>query len=130
MLMPRNPAETYRKVDFDARVEGADPQALVLVCYETLVASLGTALFAHERGDNRSKSAAITRALGAMTALQLGIRGEDGVAHALRQFLEAARRSLLDSAVTLEPQRIRVMRQDFQEIAAAMTAATSQPAIA
>lgn len=53
MLALRNPSEAYRRVDFDARVEGADPASLVLLCYETLTAALGSAIFAAERGDSR-----------------------------------------------------------------------------
>ena len=73
MLALRTPSEAYRRVDFDARVEGADPRTLVMLCYESLVSSLGTALFAHDRGDNRAKSAALTRAVSALTALLLGM---------------------------------------------------------
>ena len=43
MLMLRSPHEAYRKVDFDARVAGATPQQLVALCYEQLIAALGTA---------------------------------------------------------------------------------------
>ena len=73
MLANRSPHEAYRRVDFDARVEGANPQQLVGMCYEALAGALGTALYAHERGDNRLKSQSLTRALSAVTALQLGV---------------------------------------------------------
>ena len=120
MLALRNPSEAYRRIDFDARVEGADPTALVLLCYEALSTALGSALFAAERADNRGKSAAITRALSAVTALQMGVRGEDAVAGALRQFLEATRRQLLDNAIAFDPQGIAALRQDFEDIRSAL----------
>lgn len=122
MLALRNPSEAYRRVDFDARVEGADPASLVLLCYETLTAALGSAIFAAERGDNRAKSAAITRALSAVTALQMGVRGEDGVTQAIRVFLEAGRRTVLDSAISFDATRIATLRQDFEDIRAALAA--------
>jgi len=104
-------------------VTGADPMQLVALCYEHLIAALGTALFAHARGDNAAKSSALTRGVSALTALQLGVSGEEGVSAALHQFYEAARRSLLDSVLTFDPGRIDLVRQDFAEIAQAFKAA-------
>ncbi|MCB2058681.1 MAG: flagellar protein FliS, partial [Novosphingobium sp.] len=71
-MHPRHsPQETYRRVDFDARVAGADPRQLVALCYEQLIAALGSAIYAATSGDNALKSASLTRALAALTALQL-----------------------------------------------------------
>lgn len=120
MLMNRTPHEAYRRVDFDARVKGASPSELVHVCYEHLVSALGTAGHAHAIGDNGLKSRSMTRALTAITALQMGVSGEDGVAAALRQMYEAARRSVLDSAMTFDADRIAAVREDFIEIAQAL----------
>lgn len=122
MLALRNPSEAYRRIDFDARVEGADPRTLVMLCYESLVSSLGTALFAHERGDNRAKSAALTRAVSALTALLLGVEGQDGISAHLRQFYEAARRRVLDNVIAFAPDQIAQVRADAREIAAALSA--------
>lgn len=124
MLALRNPSEAYRRIDFDARVEGADPRTLVMLCYESLVSSLGTALFAHDRGDNRAKSAALTRAVSALTALLLGIEGQEGISAHLRAFYEAARRRVLDNVIAFSPDQIVQVREDIREIAAAMSAST------
>lgn len=107
-------------MDFDARVAVADAQALVALCYEQVVSALGSAAFAHRNSDNRAKSNAITRALAAITALQLGIGGHDGMATALRQFYESARRALIDNALHFDAEQVAAIRQDFAEIAAAM----------
>ncbi len=123
MLARHNPQDAYRRVDFDARVTGADPMQLVALCYEHLIAALGTALFAHERADNAAKSTALTRGVSALTALLLGVNGEKGVALALRQFYESARRSLLDSVLAFDPARINLVRQDFIEVASTLNAA-------
>jgi len=120
MLARHTPQDAYRRVDFDARVHGCDPAELVGLCYEHLIGSLGSALYAHERGDNAAKSQALTRAMSALTALQLGVSGEAGVALALRQFYQAVRGSLLDSVLAFKPARIAEIRQDFTEIAAAL----------
>lgn len=124
MLALRNPSEAYRRIDFDARVEGADPRTLVMLCYESLVSSLGTALFAHDRGDNRAKSAALTRAVSALTALLLGIEGQEGISAHLRAFYEAARRRVLDNVIAFSPEQIVQVREDIREIAAAMSASS------
>jgi flagellar protein FliS len=127
LLARHTPQDAYRKVDFDARVNGCAPMELVGLCYEQLIASLGSALFAHDRGDNDSKSKALTRALSALTALQLGVAGTEGVAAALRQFYQAARSALLDAVLTFDPVRIKQVRQDFLDIASALTTAAPQP---
>lgn len=121
LLARHNPQDAYRRVDFDARVSGCDPMELVGLCYEHLIAALGSALFAHERGDNMTKSRAITRAVSAVTALQLGVNGTEGVAAALRQFYTASRHALLDSVLNFNPEQITRVRNDFVEIASALT---------
>lgn len=121
MLALRNPSEAYRRVDFDARIEGADPRTLVLLCYESLVSALGTALFAHERGDNRAKSTALTRALSALAALQMGVAGNEGISAHLRQFYEATRRRVLDNVLNFSAAEIAEIRQDICDISAALS---------
>lgn len=120
MIHARSPREAYRRVEFDARVEGADPRELVALCYEQVVSALGLALVAYERGDNAMKSQSLTRALSAITALQLGVNGEEPIAVALHQLYQAARRSILDSALEFDPKVISTIRHDFMEIGAAM----------
>lgn len=121
LLARQNPQDAYRRVDFDARVTGCDPMELVGLCYEHLIAALGSALFAHSRGDNAGKSAALTRALSAVTALQLGVNGTEGVAGALQTFYRSTRNALLDSVLNFDSGRIGQVRQDFLEIASALT---------
>lgn len=120
MLALRSPAETYRKIDFDARVTGAAAPQLVALCYEHLVAALTSAVFAHERADNRAKSQALTRALSALTALQLGVDRDAALGPALAQFYESARRTVLDSVLQFDPRAIATIRDDFAEIGRAM----------
>jgi flagellar protein FliS len=125
MLAIRSPNEAYRRVDFDARVEGADPRHLVGLCYEQLASSLGSAIFAQERRDNSLKSQSLTRALSAITALQLGVSGENETAQALRHLYEATRRAILDSAISFDARLLGTIRQDFIDILLAMNRAAS-----
>lgn len=122
MLMPTSPQEAYRRVDFDARVSGAGPAELVHLCYEHLISALGTAIHADANGDNCLKSRSMTRALTAITALQMGVAGSDGMAMALGQLYEGARRTILDSALTFNVEAITTLRTDFAEIGQALLA--------
>lgn len=126
MLVLCTPAEAYRRVDFDARVAVADANALVALCYEQIVSALGSAGFAHGAADNHAKSRAITRALAAVTALQIGVTGTDPLADALRQFYESTRRALIDNALDFNADQVETIRQDFSEIAGAIAAAGQQ----
>lgn len=122
-MFPRpSPQEAYRRVDFDARVSGAKPAELVHLCYEHLVSALGTAIHAEARGDNGLKSRSLTRALTAITALQMGVSGDEDVSAALRHLYESARRTILDNAINFNPERISSLRDDFVEIGAALRA--------
>lgn len=117
MLARRSPGEAYRRIDFDARVSGADPRELVRLCYEQLIGSLGSAIMAASRADNQAKSQALTRALSALMALQMGVTGDDPVAGALLHLYAAARRAVLDSVITFDADKLGQVRQDFIEIA-------------
>ena len=120
MLAMRNPREAYTRVDLDARVAGAGPRQLVALCYEQLSAAIASALFAHEAGNNQAKARAITRALSAVTALQLGVAGEEGVAGSLHRFYGSVRKALLDAALDFAPRRLTAIRADLIEIAGAL----------
>lgn len=123
MLAARTPQEAYRRVDFDARVSASAPSDLVHLCIEHLIGALGTALHAADQGDNELKSRSITRALTSVTALQLGVSGEEGIAAALRQVYEAARRTILDNATGFDSRQMGRLRNDFIEIGQALRAA-------
>lgn len=116
----RSPHEAYRRVEFDARVNGADPAGLVLVCFDQFGRQLTAALGADQAGDNQRRSAGLTGALAAITALQLGIHGGDGVAASLTHYYAAARRTLLGNVLAFDRAAIAALRQDFAEVARAL----------
>lgn len=123
MLALHTPAEAYRRVEFDARVIGADPRQLVLVCYDQLSEALRRTLHAAAVGNRSEKSAALTRALTAVAALQLGIDPAAAIAPTLNQFYGAARQALLDCALDFKPEVIERLRGDFAEIAGSLAKA-------
>lgn len=127
LLARHTPQDAYRKIEIDARIGGSDPRQLVALCYEQLIGALGSALHAAKQGDNRGKSQSLTRALSALAALQMGVKGDDQIAGALRHLYEATRRALLDSVLTFDAETIATVRADFVEILRAMNGASAQP---
>lgn len=119
MQSVRSPHEAYRKVDFDARVAGADPRQLVLLCYEQLGTALGGSIHAAAAGDNIRKSASLTRALSAITALQMGLDHNQAVASALGSFLNAARRTVLDCVIEFDAGTLEKLRADIADLSVA-----------
>lgn len=117
-----SPHEAYRRVEFDARVSGADPAGLVLVCFEQFDRGLAAALGADQAGDNLRRSAGLTAALSAVTALQLGIDPASSMAAALNHYYTAARGSLLDCVLDFRASVIAALRADFAEVARALAA--------
>lgn len=116
----QSPHEAYRRVDFDARVQGAGPAELVHLCMEQLVTALGTAIHADSIGETVLRGRAVGRALTAVTALQMGVSGESGMARALGQLYAAARQTLLDNTTHFNVARMTALRSDFLEISAAL----------
>jgi flagellar protein FliS len=121
MLALRDPAQAYRRVDFDARVSSADQRELVKMCYERVISSLGSAMHANGRGDNARKSQALTRAVSALTALQMGVGGDDPMSGALVHFYTAARRAVLDSVLIFDSRTLTQVRQDVVDISESLT---------
>jgi flagellar protein FliS len=116
MLALSDPREAYRRVDLDAHIAGADPRQLVGLCLDRLIGALGAALHAEERGDNQLKSQSLTRAIAALTALQMGVDQSQPVAPALLQLYSAARQALLHSAVRFDALTVERIRSDFTEL--------------
>ncbi|MGV2497338.1 flagellar protein FliS [Pelagerythrobacter aerophilus] len=128
MLALTDPHEAYRRSSLDARVQGGDSAALVQLCLEQAIASLGSALFAQERGDPMLRSKALTRALTAITALEMGVDREAPLAEALLQVYGAARQAVLGSVIDFHADLLASVRQDFLEIEAALRGAERSPA--
>lgn len=121
MLAVTDPREAYRRSEIDARVEGgADPADLVRLCLEQAIAGLGQAVIAHERRDPASRSKALTRALSAVTALEMGVDRSARLAEALLQIYAAARKAILDSVIAFDSAMLGTVRQDFVDIARAL----------
>jgi len=120
MLALTDPHEAYRRSALDARVQGGDTAALVTLCLEHATTGLGMALFAQARGDAAQRSKALTRALTAITALEMGVDRDAPLAQALLQVYGAARKAVLDSVIRFDPAALAATRQDLGEIHTAL----------
>ena len=121
MLAFTDPREAYRRSEIDARVQGgADPADLVRLCLEQVIGGLGLAIIAHERRDPAARSKALTRALSAVTALDIGVDRSAPLAEALLSLYGATRKAILDSVLAFDPDLLDRVRQDFVEIAGAL----------
>lgn len=116
--MRNTPADTYRRIEFDARVSGANQKQLVTLLVEELLAALQSALFAHDHGMNQRKSAAMTRALTVLTTLELGVASDaaGGIGQTLLQFYRGGKRSILDSVVSFDTHGITRLHGDFEDV--------------
>ena len=126
MLALRDPREAYRRVEVDARVQGASQGELVVVCMDEVVMALGSAMLADARGNNTLKSRSLTRAISALFALEMGVQADNPMAGVLLQLFQSARHTVLASVAAFEPERIRDIRADFREVGQAFRIAFTQ----
>ena len=119
MLASNDPYDAYQRVEFDAWVKGASSADLVHICFDQLIISLNTAILANERQDGRLKSRAITRAVTALIALEMGVDRDHEMAGVLTEFYGAARKSILGSSVKFDRDVLSDMRDDFSEMRSA-----------
>jgi flagellar protein FliS len=124
MLALTDPHEAYRRSALDARVQGGDTAALVTLCLEHAITALGLALFAEARSDAAQRAKALTRALTAITALEMGVDRNAPLAQALLQVYGAARKAVLDSVIRFDSTVLAATRQDLSEIQSALLART------
>lgn len=122
IALARSAADTYRSVDFDARVDGASSAQLTDLCFEQLIVSLGSAIHAHGAQDPSGRSNALSRAVSCLLALEMGIAGQEGVAATLRDLYARARASVLASVLEWDEPTLRRIRDDFAEIREALRA--------
>lgn len=119
MLGCTDPREAYRRSAIDARIHGGDAPALVEFCLDQAVESLGVALSANERHAPAVRSKALTRAMTAITALEMGVDDGAPLAKALYGFYRGARQIVLDSVISTDCERLAALRRDLTEVRAA-----------
>lgn len=123
MLAASEPRTAYQQSNFDARVKGGTSQDIVVYCLDELALTIGMLRQADLRGNRAGRSAAITRGIAILTALEMGVDRENELAGSLLQFYEGSRRLLLNSIGTTQVEAIEALRTDVIDIRDALKAA-------
>lgn len=123
MLAASEPRTAYQQSNFDARVKGGSSQDIVIYCLDELALTIGMLRQADQRGNRAGRSAAITRGIAILTALEMGVDRGNELAGSLLQFYEGSRRLLLNSIGTTQVEAIEALRADVIDIRDALKAA-------
>lgn len=110
-----DPATTYRRVEFDARVEGSDGAGLTRLCLERAIAALGRARMADDRG---TRADAMGQAGAALLALREGVAPDNPLRTPLVQFYGSARAEVMASLVRLDVDRLGAIERDLVDVLA------------
>lgn len=86
MHFSKGPANAYRRVDLDARIEASSGEDLTRICLEEAVVSLGQAIAAIERRPGQVPRDALSRAHGITIWLARGVSSDNPLSGALTQF--------------------------------------------
>ena len=124
LMLRQNPHEAYRKVQVNARILGSDHKDLVAICFEQVVSELGRAIRANEGDDPTNRSEGLTRAIAAITALEMGLDRSNPIASALEHLYGAARETILNCVMAFDVEALAEVRSDFAEIGAALATAS------
>lgn len=123
MLASRDPGLAYRRSSFEARLLAATPQDMVIMCLDDFLANLVRFEQADLRDDREARSAALTRCITSLTALEMGVDRASPLGETLLQFYAAAKSALLGMIVSIEVSRLRTIKADFEDICGSFRAA-------
>lgn len=109
----------YREAQFDARLLGSSREELVVFCLDEVVHALTMLDLAEQRGDPARRSSALTRAVTALTVLELGVERSAPLAASLLQLYGGAKMELLGFIRAADRGATARLRRDFADLAAA-----------
>lgn len=118
LARPMEPLEAYRRIELDARVEGADGIGLTALYLERALDELSRAGHADRRSDRSGRIDALTRAAAAITGLERGVSADNPLYRPLRQLYGSAARALRAALIEYRPDVVEQVRTDLAEIAA------------
>lgn len=110
----------------------ADPETLSILALADRLASsdipvlINGPIHADRAGDRARKSAALARALSAITALAMGLDRDQPISAAVVTMLEAARKTVLGSVLQFDAVALNDLRTDVQDIANAFKSAAAE----
>jgi flagellin-specific chaperone FliS len=121
LARPLPPAEAYRRIELDARVEGADGIGLTVLCLERALAEITHADLAHRRADRKQRTEALTRAAAAVTGLERGVSADNPLCEPLRHLYGSAARALHGALTGYRSDVVERVRIDLEGIAALLS---------
>ena len=110
-----DPAATYRRVEFDARVEGSDGAGLTRLCLERAIEAIAAARAARTRG---VRAESLGQAASALFALREGVAPDNPLRTALVQFYGGARTEVMACVVRFDGARLEAVGRDLSDILA------------
>ena len=116
----QNPANVYRRVDMDARIEASANEDLTRICLEEAAAALGQALIALERSPETPPRQPLTRAHGIAIYLARSVAPENPMRRALVQFYGGLADTIGRNMREAHYAEISQARGDFQDLLGAV----------
>lgn len=123
LMLARNPAEAYARVDLDARIEAAGGAELTRICLEEAVASLGRAMLALERKPHAVPREALIRAHSIALHLARSVPSDNPLREALVQFYGGQAEAIGRNMRQANTPEISRIRDDFADLLEAASAA-------
>ncbi|WP_394729178.1 flagellar protein FliS [Altererythrobacter sp. GH1-8] len=118
-----NPAEAYRRVELDARIEGSDGTKLTQICLEAVVHALGQAQASARRDDRAALRNDLSRAGQVILGLERAIDPASPMSQTLREFYGSANLQVRQMTIRFNEDMLVTLRQDFLDVMRAMQTA-------
>lgn len=113
-----HPTEAYRRVELDARVEGADGVELTRLCLERALGELDRARRAYGRRDHPTQSDALTRAGASLSALAAGVEHSNPLREPLLHLYGSAEAAVRMANVQFQEDVLIRVQTDLRDILA------------
>lgn len=108
-----DPATTYRRVEFDARIEGSDGAALTRLCLERAIAEIARARSAPDR---TTRADALASAGAALLALVEGVAPDNPLRRPLLEFYGGVRARVLGSLAKPDDAALAQAGRDLADV--------------
>lgn len=118
-MLPRPclPCDIYRRVELDARVEGADGIGLTRLCLERALSELDRANRAYGRGDRGIVCDALTRAASSVAGLSRGVVDSNPMRGPLLHLYGAAETAIRGCVSNYREDVLERVKTDLRDIA-------------
>ncbi|GAA4045155.1 flagellar protein FliS [Parerythrobacter jejuensis] len=118
MFQSPDPTEAYRKIEFDARIEGSNGIGLTRLCLERALTELDRAQSAYARGNRQAWGTALTRAASGITALSAGVDSANPLREPLVHLYDSAALAVRAAVTNYRQDVMDRVRRDLEDILA------------